>query len=800
MASDRQRLNDQPPAGEEDESMIDSDAPTRGLTPGDNRDGDGDGSGANGSKTGDVDSPDMSRFRARACARCSRSKLRCIRRAEPGAEPCLRCARLGTACTLPEARPRGPKKGQARRVGQLEQKLDGIMSLLTASQQLLNQNNTVPQSGSTQANSVASPISEGGLADEPSAAKSSTSTSRPTPQQQPHAFLHRPDLVPATPDSIGHRSAHSPATSSNGTASQHDASRTLPRVAENISEQIIELWPGLDMTWRDAAQVLNVYVTLYVPNFPFIPLPPRLSPEELYAATPFLFRTIMLVAAPQSASTQRAGEKWFRRSIAEYVVVLGEKRLELLQALLLFIAWGDYRFYMESKATPLLQMAVGIVVDLGLNKAPLSVNNLAPFSLLNEALRRHPHLRGKASHSNDDMRALLGCFYVTSQVTTLFRREHHLPYTDFVDKCVTELAGANEYVTDRTLVAMVKMQCLVRRAHAIMAGSSPEPGANAPYTAAAAMALTAIRRELYEPISSYGTMDERSKHLLKMHCHASLIAMHEPVIYARSVAPIMATQEVASTASNPPGGKRTDAMWHCLRALLDFIKLYIAMPLDQAGTMAIFPAANLAFTFVTTTRLLFMDDPDWDAAEARRQFDFPGLAQRIMEKYAASDAYETGGANDVSGPGSVPYKRRFHEDGNSLMATYMQKTRWLMQWYLAKTTPGNNGAPVGGGTDNNAYPTTKPGYDSCLPPQQRQQQQQKPQQHRQNMAIQQAQHPAQFPMSQQQQPVYAGDPMVGFDATSFLEDFDDSFWHAFLSVDSQLAYPPMVAGSVPRPI
>lgn len=90
MASERQRLDGQLAAGGEDESMMDSDAPTRGATQGRHLDGDGDGSGANGGKAGDDDTPDMSRFRARACARCSRSKLRCIRRAEPGAEPCLR--------------------------------------------------------------------------------------------------------------------------------------------------------------------------------------------------------------------------------------------------------------------------------------------------------------------------------------------------------------------------------------------------------------------------------------------------------------------------------------------------------------------------------------------------------------------------------------------------------------------------------------------------------------------------------------------------------------------------------------
>lgn len=786
MAGDMPRLSNNTP---EDEPMTNSDTPADARDAGD----------ANGSPV-DADSPDMSRFRARACARCSRSKLRCIRRAEPGAEPCLRCARLGAECTLPEARPRGPKKGQARRVGQLEQKLDGIMSLLTASQQLINQNNDGPSNVLSEPKRIPSPVSEVRSPVDASQAKELPSASRPQ-QQQPLPFFNRQDLAPATPDTPGHRSVPSPTANSKGAASQHDGARTLPRLPDHVNDQTVNLWPGFDITWREAARVLNVYSTLYVPNFPFVPLPPQMSPHELYAATPFLFRTIMLVTAPQSASNQRTGEKWFRSTIAEYVVALGEKRLEHLQALLLFIAWGDYRFYMESRATQLFQMSIGIVIDLGLDKPPISVNNLAPYSLLNEALRRHPHLRGKSAHSKEDMRAMLGCFYVTSQVTSLFRREHNLPYTGFIEKCCMELAGVHQYPTDTTLVALVKMQSLVRRAHAVMAGASPEPGANAIFTPPAAMALAAIRRELYEPTSSYGAMDDRSKQFLKMHCHASLIAIHEPVIYARSPPPTTTTPDVAQANSTPIGAKRTEALWHCLRAILDFLKVHLNMPLDQTGTMAIFPAANLAYSFVTTTRLLFMEDADWDAAEARQLFDFPGLAQRFMDKYSALDTYERGGGIcTASGPGTAPFRRRFSDDGQSLMASYVQKTKWLMQWYLAKTMPGGNAVGGAAGPEQCLRPMTRPGFEPSLPhPTQPQQQQKHQDQQLPQTRVQQTQQPAQFQIQQQQQqPVMVGDPMVGFDATSFLEDFDDSFWHAFLSVDSQLGYPPMVASNVHR--
>lgn len=47
----------------------------------------------------------------------------------------------------------------------------------------------------------------------------------------------------------------------------------------------------------------------------------------------------MTVTAPQSATTQKRAALWFREYIAEHMVVNQEKSLELLQAILVSIAW-----------------------------------------------------------------------------------------------------------------------------------------------------------------------------------------------------------------------------------------------------------------------------------------------------------------------------------------------------------------------------------------------------------------------------------------------------------------------------
>ena len=69
--------------------------------------------------------------------------------------------------------------------------------------------------------------------------------------------------------------------------------------------------------------------------------------------------------------------------------------------------------FLNSKITTLMQLAIGLVVDLGLNRLPRQQNR-ASDALVNEpAVLLKPRNLG-ADHTLQEMRAGLGCFYLIS--------------------------------------------------------------------------------------------------------------------------------------------------------------------------------------------------------------------------------------------------------------------------------------------------------------------------------------------------------------------------------------------------
>ena len=88
--------------------------------------------------------------------------------------------------------------------------------------------------------------------------------------------------------------------------------------------------------------------------------------------------------------------------------------LYLLTINLVLCKRSESHYYAESWVTTLHQLAVGLVVDLGLNshKPSKHVNN-GVNQFVDDA-RRLNGFRGRPSHTLEDMRAYLGCFYISS--------------------------------------------------------------------------------------------------------------------------------------------------------------------------------------------------------------------------------------------------------------------------------------------------------------------------------------------------------------------------------------------------
>lgn len=99
------------------------------------------------------------------------------------------------------------------------------------------------------------------------------------------------------------------------------------------------LFPGFSLTGEQATAYLDIYQTELMPNFPFVVIPPSMDAHALYSQSPSLFWVTMAAVAPQSLAIQEEVRKWLRQYIAEHMIVKQEKSLQLLQTLLLHMAW-----------------------------------------------------------------------------------------------------------------------------------------------------------------------------------------------------------------------------------------------------------------------------------------------------------------------------------------------------------------------------------------------------------------------------------------------------------------------------
>ncbi|KAL1907830.1 hypothetical protein Sste5344_006458 [Sporothrix stenoceras] len=665
------------------------------------------------------------RFRPRACARCSNSKLKCNWVSEPGEGPC------------------------ERRVGQLEQKLDGIMSLLTASKQVQQPAPSTQTTASTTTSTTTATYVDTPPEAQDSPASASTrgaSTAAPSPDSSSHSHAsqaHSHLQLPHRHAGSGAATPITTATSSPGSylppPPQQQQQQPLPSLVpqpppptypppENQLPSFdsllrihplahIEVLPGLKVTFTDADLALNEYRKTYSPHFPFVPLPNDLVAFDFFQTQPFLLKVILQVVLPQSPQMQRDGKRWFREQIALHVVTNEEKSVPLLQAILLYVAWSDLGFYIDPKVTPLLQLATGLVSDLGLHRPIHHEMSLTLNAFIADAATA---LRGfgydRPPHTLAGIRAMLGCYYVCALSGSFFRRTPAFPFTAYMEQCCHRLMSANEFESDALAVALARMQRVAARIYAVL----PNPEVDAPPASAFApvyMAMATIRKELDQLVhgssvehggpsnaSSGGDSDTsgglhpsvRANCFLWTHYHAILVRLYEPAIFLRL--------RTASSSAIDLGdsGLRTEALWNCLQATRDFFDAYTAVPPDILGILPLLGTVHLSFGIVTLTRLLSLDAPEWHIGQARRSFNFVALALRLEQQFQAADELEATTSSSAGASTSstttftspFPRKRRYaYFDTRTILATHRDKMRWIRIWYTTKMPPDPHQVP-----------------------------------------------------------------------------------------------------------
>ncbi|EGX93285.1 hypothetical protein CCM_04658 [Cordyceps militaris CM01] len=440
-----------------------------------------------------------------------------------------------------------------------------------------------------------------------------------------------------------------------------------PDALQDSSTEHIDISPGFSVSMKEADAAIRLYRTAYMPYFPFVPIPVTMTAAELHDSAPFFARTLLQMTVPAPASVQKEAQRFFRQQLAQHVVVNQERRLELLQAILVFVAWGNFHFYIESQATDLLQLAVALVVDLGLDQSPDSIGP-SRLSFLPTAIRK---VKGfvRQGHTQDDRRAMLGCFYLNSVTgSSVF-------FTPYLTYCCDKLLEMQEYESDPCLVALVRIQQILLRVSDALPGPDVHGSASRVVDAPLQMIMATARRELDALVQKQPPRVGGN----------ALMRLYEPAIHIRASINLRGPLDSV---------RHTEALWGCLEAARHFFATYATIPLDMLGAMPLVATSYMAFAVVTSSMILLLDDPDWDVNLARKTFDFADACQSLGDRFREGDHVSQ----------SLGRRQKFEDGGRSVLEANHRKILWIRHWYVSKISATASPQPRQASTENCALP------------------------------------------------------------------------------------------------
>lgn len=93
------------------------------------------------------------------------------------------------------------------------------------------------------------------------------------------------------------------------------------------------------ITIQEAQELLRVYTEQLAPNFPYVVIPASISFADLRFRSPMLLLPILVTASWRNGRQQDMLNEVYLKELSSRVIIEGRKDLELLQGLLVYLAW-----------------------------------------------------------------------------------------------------------------------------------------------------------------------------------------------------------------------------------------------------------------------------------------------------------------------------------------------------------------------------------------------------------------------------------------------------------------------------
>ncbi|KAJ5848616.1 hypothetical protein N7455_012573 [Penicillium solitum] len=386
---------------------------------------------------------------------------------------------------------------------------------------------------------------------------------------------------------------------------------------------------------------MKVFCEKMFPLFPFLVIPPHVTAEELRREKPFLYLNISMVAC-QNPPRQREIVDAVQEYVAEHIVIRGEHSLDLLQGLLLNVAWfiSVSRFPRSSdhppdvpkieephhiiRNTAQLDTNVHLLAaqsfSLGLNQEMAYQKSLNyPLTYLKETMAEDHH---NPVRTLEERRTYLGCYYLITVLSTCVKDLGSIiRFTRYTDECCNVLDQIAEYPTDASMVQLVRAMNVADRIHHTLYHTelySSSVSSVPPPLGLSIRWLEAEIKQLKAQIPS------ESPHSTILQLHYNTLEIH---LYR-----VALNSDISKSNYGDHPLMQLDLLFRCLEATTSFFQRILSLP---SALFPFFPftmTCQFAKAIVALSQLSLYDHPGWDRAYVESIIDFDQTVDDMASK------------------------------------------------------------------------------------------------------------------------------------------------------------------------
>ncbi|KAJ4346144.1 hypothetical protein N0V95_005647 [Ascochyta clinopodiicola] len=339
--------------------------------------------------------------------------------------------------------------------------------------------------------------------------------------------------------------------------------------------------------------LVDIYRTM-ADYFPFVTLPNDCASRVLFQQRPILMFAVLVVASYDSVLLQLTLSREFRK-VVTVKVMNGEKSLDLLQGLLVFIAWHHH--YMDAQAVSipmLLQICAGIAGDLELDS----------LSSVRSPLHKND------PRDREAKRAYLGCYYLASNINlTEPCKARCMSYSSTLRGYASELASSWEHKSDAILPIVIDICQFTEDVQETLAGPIEQ----------ALIARTQVKRLIakWDSIclaSKLQASDFKTLQWMQLAAHTYLYKT-------------AASIDISDRDSTPwASGFQLSLRVTCLRSIEQFLDNSTKLQSSQYEFLCLIDWLNLVSTMTSLSKLALHSSPmpGWDTTELQvaKSFDY----------------------------------------------------------------------------------------------------------------------------------------------------------------------------------